>query len=118
MKSLAASICRLLIVSLLFLPFQSMAGMIGTDRAAGVASAQADRAQIQSAVARADVAKQLEALGVDMNTVQARVAALTDDEARALAGKLDSLPAGAKSNSGWWIAAVVIVAIVIWYAWR
>ena len=117
MKSLAASICRFLIVSLLFLPFQSYAGMIGTDKAAGIASAQGERAQIQSAIARADVANQLQAMGVDLNTVHSRVAALTDDEARSLAGKLGAVPAGADSN-GWWIAAVVVLAIVIWYMWR
>ena len=42
-------------------------------------------------------------MGVDVNAAQERVAALTDDEARSLAGKLGAVPAGA-DDDGWWIA--------------
>lgn len=112
-----AMICRLLIVSLLFLSFQSTAGMIGTDQVARAASSQADRIHIQSMLTRADVASQLQALGVDLKMANERVAALTDDEARSLAGKLDAVPAGADS-SGWWIAAIVVVALILWWRWR
>src|SRR5207237_10440408 len=102
MRSRVAVICRLLIMSMLFLSVQSTAGMIGTDQAAGAATGQSDRAQISSMLSRADVANQLQALGVDVRAAQDRVAALTDDEARALADKINSLPAGA--SSGWWVA--------------
>ena len=46
-----------------------------------------------------------------------RVAAMTDQEVRTLAGNLDSLPAGAKTN-GWAWAAVIIIAVWIIYAWK
>ena len=112
------TICRLLIVSLLFFSYHSTAGMIGTERIASAPSAQAERLQIQSTLSRADVASALHAMGVDVNTAKDRVAALTDEEARSLAGKLASVPAGADSD-GWWIVAViVVVALLLWWRWR
>jgi hypothetical protein len=41
---------------------------------------------------------------------------MTDQEARTLAGNLDSLPAGA--TSGWVWAVVVVLVIWIVYRWR
>ena len=109
-------LCRFLIVSLLFLSFQSTAGMIGTDRVAGVASAQADRVQIQTVLNRADVASQLQAMGVDVALAKDRVAAMTDEEARSLAGKLNALPAGA--GAIWWVWVLVAVgAVAAWWYW-
>ena len=109
-------ICRFLVVSMMLLPFQSIqAGMIGTDQMAPVASAQADRAAVLSLMSRSDVTSQLQTLGLDPKAAQDRVAALTDEEVRTLAGQLNSLPAGA--DSGWWIAAVVIVGVLIWWTY-
>jgi hypothetical protein len=111
-----AMICRMLIVSLLFFSYQSTAGMIGTEQIASPPSAQSDRTQIQSALSRAEVASQLQALGVDVKLAQDRVAALTDDEARSLAGKLPTLPAGA-GDEGWWIAAIIVIGVLVWWWW-
>ena len=106
-----------MMVSILLLPFQMIhAGMIGADQAAAAASAQADRASVLSLMNRSDVASQLQTLGLDPQTAKDRVAAMTDKEVRSLAGNLDSLPAGALSDWGW--AAVIIIAIVIWYNWK
>ena len=119
MKSITIrSICRLLIVSLMMLPFQTIhAGMIGTDRAASAGGALAERAAILSIVTRSDVAGQLQALGLDPKTARDRIAAMTDDEVRSLAGKLDSLPAGAKNNGAGWLL-VIVLAVVIFYHWK
>jgi hypothetical protein len=118
MKSgFVAAVCRVLVVSLMFLSFHSTAGMIGTDQVAAGASAQSDRAFVSSVLNRGEVASQLQALGVDVKTAHDRVAALTDDEARSLAGKLHQIPAGADST-GWIIAAVVVVALLLWWRWR
>jgi hypothetical protein len=111
-------LCRLLIVSLLAMPFSpAMAGMIGTDEALAASSAQANRATVLEALTRADVATQLQSQGVDPAAAKARVASMTDQEVTALAGQIDSLPAGAKSSAGWWVAAIVIVALV-WYFYK
>ena len=110
-------ICRFLVVSMMLLPFQTIqAGMIGTDQMASVASAQTDRASVLNLMSRSDVASQLQTLGLDPQVAKDRVAAMTDEEVRALAGKLDSIPAGA--SNGWAWAAVIIIAIVIWYNWK
>lgn len=118
MKSAAIKmICRFLMVSMVLLPFQTIqAGMIGTDQVAAAASAQADRAAVLTMVSRSDVAGQLQTLGVNPSVAKDRVAAMTDEEIRALAGKLDSVPAGAAS--GWVWAAVIIIAVVLWYNWK
>ena len=112
-SSLVATLCRTLIVSLFFFSFHVSAGMIGTEQVGAVSAAQTERMQIQSALSRAEVASQLQVLGIDMKTAQERVAALTDDEARSLAGKLDSIPAGA--DDVWWIVAIVAVAAIAWW---
>ena len=103
--------CRLLIVLMAWMPMHvAQAGIISTDQA--VASAQSDRAAVLSLISRSDVASQLQALGVDPATAQDRVAALTDDEVRSLAGKLQSLPAGADATG---VVVVIIIAVLIWY---
>ncbi|MDA8108303.1 MAG: PA2779 family protein [Betaproteobacteria bacterium] len=111
-------VCRLLILSMFMLPFQAaQAGMIGTDRvAASAGNVAADRATVLAALDRSDVARQLQSMGVDPQTAKTRVAAMTDQEVQALAGKINSLPAGA--YSGWAVAAVIAIIIVIYYAWK
>jgi len=111
MKSL---ISRLLVVSMLMLPFQGLqAGMVGTDQVSAAASAQASRDAVLATLARAEVASQLQTMGIDANAAKARVGAMTDDEVRTLQSQIDSLPAGALS--GWAWAGIVVVAILIWY---
>lgn len=112
-----AAVCRLLIVSLAFVSCQSTAGMIGTDQVALAGAAQGDRALISSVLSRTEVARQLQAFGVDVKAAQDRVVALTDDEARTLAGKLHQVPAGADGN-GWAFAAIIIVGLLLWWRWR
>jgi hypothetical protein len=57
-------------------------------------SAQPERDRLQAWIARKDVMQQLQHYGMSPAEARARVAALTDDEAHALAGKTDTLPAG------------------------
>lgn len=114
MKFAFRLICRFLVLSMMLLPFQTIqASMIGTDQLTSVASVQADRASVLSLLNRSDVTSQLQTMGLDPQAARDRVAALTDQEVRALAGQLNSLPAGA--DGGWWIAAVVIIGVLIWW---
>jgi hypothetical protein len=87
-------IASLLIVSIagLGLPLPVHAGMVATD--AVVSSASGERERIATFLEREDVRQQLQAQGVSPADVKARVAALTDEEAAQLAGRIDSLPAG------------------------
>ena len=103
--------CRVLVVSLLALSFQTArAGMIGADQAA---AAQSDRATVVSVLNRAETTAQLQAMGVDPQAARERVAAMTDQEVHALAQDIQTAPAGAMSGWGW--AAIIIVAAAIWY---
>ena len=97
----------LLIVSIagIGVPLPAHAGIVSTGAALG--SAQRDR--IASMLERADVRAQLEAYGVRAVDVKARVAALTDEEAAQLAGKLDSLPAGGDGIIG----ALLLIFVVL-----
>src|SRR6266851_3927021 len=91
-------VASLLIVSIagLGLPLPAQAGIVST----GAALASAERDRIASMLDRADVRAQLEAYGVRAPDVKARVAALTEEEAAQLAGRLDSLPAGGEGVIG------------------
>ncbi|MGO9445874.1 MAG: PA2779 family protein [Thiobacillaceae bacterium] len=115
--SLMKFISRVTITCMVALPFQvTQASMVGTEQVVAAAQAQLDRDKVRSFIARADVQQQLEALGVKAGNAQERVAAMTDEEVRTIAGKIDSLPAG--GTSGWAIAGIVIViALIVWWAW-
>lgn len=119
MKLFYKLISQLLIVSMVLLPFSTQAGMIATDQVVASATEQANRDKVRDFVSRTDVQKQFEALGLSATTAQDRVNAMTQEEINRIAGKIDSLPAGAASNSGWWIAAgVVIIGLLIWYFYK
>ena len=85
-------IASLLVVSIagLGVPLPAHAGMVGTD----AALASAERERIATFLQREDVRQQLQAQGVSPAEVEARVAALTDEEASQLAAHMDSMPAG------------------------
>ena len=111
------TLCRLLIVLMAWTPFQfAQAGMIGTDQVVQ-SSAQAERGTVNQFLSRSDVQSQLQSFGLDASTAKDRVAALTDDEARYLAGRIGSQPAGAMSD-GAAILLVIIIVAVIWWAWK
>ncbi|HLE67386.1 MAG TPA: PA2779 family protein [Burkholderiales bacterium] len=88
------------------------AGMIGTEEAAVDSQASNERERVKALVARPEVAKQLQALGVPPEKAQARVDAMTDSEVRTLAGRLDALPAaGGNFTDFQWV--MIIIGIVI-----
>ncbi len=117
MKSTFATvICRVLAALMIWTPYQiAQAGMIGTEQV--VQSTQAERGNVAAFMSRSEVASQLQAFGIDPKTAKDRVASLSDEEVRALSGKIDSLPAGAAD--GWvWILVIVLIAGAVWWAWK
>ena len=111
----AKTICRLLIVLMVWMPYQAaQAGMIGTDQVA-TTSSQADRNAVLSFVTRADVAGQLQILGLDSATAKDRVAAMTDPEVSYLAGQINSLPAGADTAG---ILLLILIIAAVWWVWK
>jgi len=81
---------------------------------------QADRALVTSFLNRGDVAQQLQSLGLSSKAAQDRVASLTDQEVQQLAGKIQSLPAGASDGADIAVAILIIaaIAVVVWYLWK
>lgn len=84
------------------------AAMIGTEQALAATNAKRDQARIAAALERPEVIAHLEQLGVAKADAQARVAALSDDEAATLAAQIDSLPAG-----GDIVGALVLIFFVL-----
>ncbi len=118
-------ICCLLVVSLAFLPADVVrADMITTELAVS-ATAQTYRDSILAFLNRPDVEYQLRTLGVERRFAEGRVAAMTDEEVQALAGKLDSLSAGGQMYGGGggggggagfaFVLVIVLIAILVWW---
>lgn len=69
------------------------------------------QARVDDLLARNEVREALVARGVDPAQVRARVAALSEDEARQLADRLDRMPAGASDILGILFAVFLILLI-------
>ncbi len=88
-------VCRLLVVVMALLPMQQVqAGMVATDRAQITTQTQPERERIRAFLDREDVRARLQANGISVDEAKDRVAVLSDDEVKRIAGKLDSAPAG------------------------
>jgi hypothetical protein len=70
------------------------ASMISSEQVLAGQNTHEDRDRLRTLFDRADVRKQLQARGVDVNEAQARVDALTDSEVATISGQLGTLPAG------------------------
>lgn len=84
------------------------ATMIGTEAVVHAVQIQQQRDRIHETLNREDVKAKLVSLGVEPSQVQARVDALTDDEAQRLAKNLDEMPAGGEI-----VGALVFIFIVL-----
>ena len=117
MNAWATTICRLLVVLMVWMPYQiATAGMIGTDQVVA-SSPQADRTTVLNFLNRADVAGKLQTLGIDPSTAKDRVAAMSDQEVQSLAGQINSMPAGADVAWGA-ILLIILVAAAVWWFWQ
>jgi uncharacterized protein DUF6627 len=101
-------ITHVVVVSLLGigLPLPAQATLVTTDAALG---GSAERTKVMVLLDRADVQRELQAYGVSPSDVKARVAAMSDDEVAALAGKIDSLSAGGDIG----ILGVILVVFLV-----
>lgn len=88
----------------------AQAGMISTEqvaRTAAGAEQATGHARLAAALARADVQAAMQQQGLDAAVAAERIAALTDEEASALADQIDSAPAGGI------IGAILLVFFVL-----
>lgn len=119
MISFKKNTCRVLVVALMTLSFQTaQAGLIGAEQAAADGGASAQRSLVLSVLDRAETAAQLQAQGIDPSMARERVAAMTDQEVRQLAGDMQTAPAGAGLNAGGWLAVIVIAGLIWYFAFR
>jgi hypothetical protein len=108
------AVCRLLVALAIWTPYQlAHAGLIGTDQA--VQTLESERGTVLGFLGRSDVAGRLQALGLDPAAAKDRVAAMTDDEVRYLADRIDAVPAGADAAG---LLLLIVVIAVIWWAWK
>jgi hypothetical protein len=119
MISLKKNTCRVLVVAMMALSFQTArAGLIGTEQAAADSGAATQRSLVLSVLDRAETAAQLQAQGIDPAMARERVAAMTDQEVQQLAGDMQTAPAGAGLNAGGWVAVIVIAGLIWYFAFR
>jgi len=90
----------------------SHSAMVSTDQVIGEQAVASDRERVMDFMAREDVRKEFEALGVDPDEALARAAGMSDAEVREIAGRLDMMPAG-QSAIGAIVGAFLIVFIVL-----
>ena len=93
-----------LLVICIAMPLPTQAAMVATDKALGTA----ERAHVSQLLSLADVQARLSQFGVNPGDVQARLAAMSDDEVAQLAGKIDALPAGGEI-----LGAIVLIFLVL-----
>ena len=104
-------IAAVLSVALVNMGFVSVAGAGIADTAALVTSSRdADLASIRAQLQRAEVRQQLEAMGVDAASVEARIAMLGDQELHRLAQDLQNAPAGGDLLA---VLGVVFVVLMV-----
>ena len=88
------------------------AAMIDTEATVNTAPAQQEPNRIHDALNREAVKAKLLALGVDPAQIQARVDALTEVEAQALAKHADEMPAAGADTVTWLLIILLIVLII------
>jgi hypothetical protein len=89
----------------------SFAGMVGSDYLVDTQARAASRARVATFLARADVARQLQNLGVDQASIEGRLAGLTDAEVAALDGQIDGQVAGGDALAV--IGTVFLVLLIL-----
>jgi len=104
------SIIRTLIFALSLVLPQAHAGLVP----AGDAQPGAERERLKALIARPELAREIEKLGILPHEAAARVDAMNEAEVRELAGRLDALPAGgALSNQELLLLIILILLLVI-----
>jgi hypothetical protein len=88
------------------------AELVSTASVLDARAEQGAHARVRAFLARDDVREQLRGLGVDPAETEARVASLSDAEAQALAGRLDTLHAGGDAI-GVIVGAALLVFLVL-----
>jgi hypothetical protein len=82
---------------------RAYAGMIATD----------DRATVKAMLARPEVAREMQKMGIPTENAAARVDAMSDEEVAQLAGRLNALPAGGTLSTQDTLLVVILVLLIV-----
>ena len=95
-RRLNRTLSSLLVFLIMFLSINtsSYAGIVGTDVAINQQQSNFDRAELLAMFDRNDLRDELIAYGVAPNAARERIAAMSDTEVQALAGKVGTMPNG------------------------
>jgi hypothetical protein len=85
-----------------------VAGIVSTDELIETQMAADSRDKVSSFLAREDVRRQMETMGVDPSQIESRLATLSDSEVRYLAQQIDQMPAGQGA-----IGLIIVIGIVV-----
>lgn len=88
------------------------ASMVPTTHILHARDAQRDRQKVLAFLSRSEVQQQMERMGVNAQQAQARVAAMSDAQVHALAGRINQMPAGGDAGILGIAFAVFVVLLV------
>lgn len=108
----AVAMLTALSVAVTSLPRPASAGLVSTETVLAASDASDDRERVAAFLEREDVQSQMQALGVDPQEARLRVAALSDEEVRRIAGRIDDAPAGGDAL-GVVIGAAVLIFVIL-----
>jgi hypothetical protein len=109
-RGLLFRVVSIALISASFAQF-SFAGVVGTEYLVEADARSASLARVEAFLARADVARQLEDLGVDKAAIDARLNGLTHAELLALEGRIAEQTAGGDALA--LIGAVFLVLLIL-----
>ncbi len=92
-----------------FLASPASAEIVSTEQV----QVQSDRERVREFMSRQGAEERLKALGVAPEDAKKRVDALTDEEIRVIAGKLDTLPAGGALDKTDWVIILLLVLVLV-----
>lgn len=72
-----------------------------------------DRERVDALLARPEVVKELERMGIPADEARARVGAMTPEEVRSLAARIDALPAGGQASTRDLLLVILVVLLVL-----
>ncbi len=117
-RKLVSGVAAAALAATTLLPGQARAGLVPTDavidhaEAGPHVGAEAQREQLRQFLDRAEVRRQMEAMGVNPDEAKARTEALSDAEVQRLAGQIETMPAGGDAV-GAVIGAAVLIFIIL-----
>ena len=72
-----------------------------------------ERERVKALIERPEVAQQMEKMGIPAKEALTRVDAMTDEEVRTLAGRLDALPAGGQISSQTLLLICLVIILIL-----